>query len=224
MHILTQRRPSRARRISRRIVPLLAALALPACLQPDPAEPPDTSAPDQPIARAPAHSAEHAPPRANPRPLPESGPAQPAPAPLDPWVFAQGIEEFHAIWRARFEHGTADNPTSELLLPYADALEHHGAAWGFAPRDGLWIYVPARQAAYPVPDGAHTRLDAAKARDDLAPDSSSDPTVVRVDFHGATLRLRGPLLAAPPCAKCHDFKPGALVGELVYEFTEIADD
>ncbi|MBX3176914.1 MAG: hypothetical protein KF886_06130 [Candidatus Hydrogenedentes bacterium] len=215
MHILTQRRPRGARRISRHIVPLLAAFALPACLQPDSGEPLETGAPDHPIARPPALSVEHPAPRAN---------LALAPTPLDPWVVAHSLDEFHAIWTARFEHASADHPAEQHLLPYADALEHHGAAWGIAPRDGIWMYVPARQAAYSVPDGAHTRLDPAKARDGLAPDPDYDATTVRVAYQGATLRLRGPLVAASTCAKCHDFKPGALVGELVYEFTEIADD
>jgi hypothetical protein len=179
-----------------------------------------------------------APPPTTPAPIP-AAPAPPTEyaektaVPIEPWTYADSLEELHGIWSDRFALSAAPEIDRQALWPYADAVLIDGDSWGLVHGSMRLVYTDTDGHAYQMAGESHPTPGDARTRQPLTPDALAatgwssvrlSPGLLRVD-DAAGFRVTGPLHAGAACLVCHDgYRPQEVVGILIYDFSEIPDD
>lgn len=176
-----------------------------------------------------------APPPTTPAPAQAQSttPPQYVEVPIEPWTYAESLEELHGIWSDRFALSAAPEIDHQALWPYADAVLIDGDSWGLIPRSMRLVYTNTEGHAYQMAGETHPRPGDARSRQALTPDALAttgwpsvrlSPGLLRVD-NASGFRVTGPLHAGAACLECHGgYRLQEVVGILIYEFSEIPDD
>lgn len=151
--------------------------------------------------------------------------------PLNDWTYADNLEEFHAVWLARFSLSATPKLDPNTIWPYADSVELNGASWGMAEETTTLIYLDKDGHAYQRSGAAHPTAEGSTATS-LGPEAlaatgwfiaQTSPNVQRFDERPG-FRLAGPVRATESCMGCHAYGPEQVVALMVYDFQEIPDD
>ena len=195
---------------------LLAVLALAGCG----AAPVAPVPPPGPVALAPPPRAGTPVPPAPSRAIDLAGAIHPPAQSVAP-----SPEALHALFVDRLSEAGPNAPDG--LVAQYDALEWHGAAWvldAASPRFHARGTLAARGAPHPRPvaqaSGGPVAAEISVA--EWAVLVAGTPVLTRQP--DGTLRLLGPIHAAPGCLACHDGQGGPLIGAFEYYFAELADD
>lgn len=151
--------------------------------------------------------------------------------PMAAWTVVHGLPELHATWMAFGALTARGKPAPNALVPFANAVTHHGVSWALSAPAPALILLDTEGHAYRYPSGQHGVAPATEEREPveisaleaLGWSRLSAGENHHVRYAGSALHLLGALRATGDCGACHG-DDNKLLGAYHYVLNEIADD